>query len=350
MSPSELTVIIPTLDEEAALPGLLQNLARQSGVTMELVVADGGSADATVALAHSGSLPVNVIHCKPGRSRQLNAGANMATGEYLLFLHADSRFPEELAIRKGIDQLRRASADNASGEFAGHFSLSFRRNDAKPSLAYCYYESKARLNRRGCSHGDQGILISRRLFREAGPFTESCQLLAETRLADQLRQQGQWLLLTPEILSSARRFEREGLKQRQTLNAVIMACGAAGWDHVIERIPALYRLQRQTAALSVRPFLAIINAEIKKLSPADLRRFWEQIGTYVRDNAWQIAFCMDVRRRFNRNGGELNGELSILDFYDRHGSRFIANRLGTRCATVLTRIWFRFMLGSRGKC
>jgi len=348
MNPVELTVIIPTLDEEAALPGLLENLARQSDVTMELVIADGGSSDATVALAHSGSLPVNVIRCDPGRSRQLNAGANVATGEYLLFLHADSRFPDELAIRKGIDQLRRASAGNASGEFAGHFSLTFRRNDSKPSLAYCYYEMKARLNRRGCSHGDQGILISRRLFREAGPFTEGCQLLAETRLADQLRHQGQWLLLTPEILSSARRFEREGLKQRQTLNAVIMACGAAGWDHVIERIPALYRLQHQTAALSVRPFLAIINAEIKKLPPAAARSFWEQIGTYVRDNAWQIAFYLDICRRFNRNGGKLDGELFLLDFYDRHGSRFIATRAGTLCATLLTRIWFRFMLGRQG--
>src|ERR1700674_5517741 len=81
--------------------------------------------------------------------------------------------------------------------------------------------STGRHGRRECTHGDQGFLLRRGFFNAVGPFEESLPMLAETRFAEAVRNRGEWLLLPAEIQTSARRFEIEGLRERQTLNAII---------------------------------------------------------------------------------------------------------------------------------
>ena len=160
-------------------------------------------------------------------------------------------------MRGAIDYLRQASSASGGRLFAGHFGLRFRRSSSDHSLAYRYYESKARLNRAGCAHGDQGILIPAEFFRKSGGFDESCGLLAETRFADRLREQGAWLLLPREITTSARRFETEGMKERQTLNAVIMALAAADRYDIVRSLPDLYREQEKSAKLDLQPLFRV---------------------------------------------------------------------------------------------
>ncbi|MGH6661439.1 MAG: glycosyltransferase, partial [Rhodospirillales bacterium] len=86
-----ISVVIPTLEEAQRLEPLLVALAKEP-VAHEVIVADGGSSDATRAVAIAAG--AKIVITPPGRGRQLRAGATRARGDVLLFLHADTRFPE----------------------------------------------------------------------------------------------------------------------------------------------------------------------------------------------------------------------------------------------------------------
>ncbi len=339
MKRPELTIIIPTLNEEKTLRQTLENLSCQQDVSLEVIVVDGGSSDATRQLATAACPGATVLAGTPGRSRQLNAGAATARGEFLLFLHADSRFISPLALRRGIDELRAAAASRST-PVAGRFSLTFGRSGAGPSLGYRFFELKARLDRPGCSHGDQGFLVPRDLFAHEGPFDERCELLAQTRFADRMLAQGQWQRLTPEIVTSTRRFEAEGLGERQTINAVIMACGAAGRDELIAEIPGLYREHGVCGKLAAGSLLARLGQLVDGLPPDEKSAFWQKVGDYVLGNAWQCAFFLDV---LFGTAGTVDGRAGtpVLKLFDRHVFRLIDNRVGKRVGLVLVEGWFR---------
>lgn len=344
MNSVEITVIIPTLNEESVLLQTLESLGRQQRVTMEIIVVDGGSTDASRQIARESLQPVRVMVTPPGRSRQLNAGAARAQGEYLLFLHADSWFPDPLAIRKGIDQLRHAARQAPASPAGGHYSLTFARNSSPPSTGYTYYERKARLSRPGCCHGDQGFILSRTLFNLTGPFSEQGELLAQTRYADRLRSNGQWLRLEAEIISSARRFESEGLYRRQMLNAVIMACGAAGRDDFLQKIPDIYRQQGEISRISLKPFLRQVDKLIAALPAREKQVLWQRIGGYAVDNAWQAAFFLDIVAGFGQKDGRLVDQTPLLQLYDRYLHRMLNNRMGRVCAQYAVRCCFSLAL------
>lgn len=340
MNRPELSVIIPTLNEANTIGGTLANLACQQEISPEVIIVDGGSDDATREIAGAEWPGAIVLTGTAGRSRQLNRGAASARGEFLLFLHADSRFSSPRALRQGIDELRRAAGHGSSPRVAGRFSLVFARSSAAPSLGYRFFELKARLARPCCSHGDQGFLVPRPLFSREGPFDERCELLAQTRFADRLGAQGRWLLLTPEIVTSARRFETEGLSERQTINAVILACGAAGRDDLVAEIPVLYREQATCGRLATAPILARLGQRIDRL-PADERHaFWHKVGNYVLENAWQGAFFLDVLLGLARPGRGIDGA-PFLRFFDRYVFRRIDTRAGRSMARLLVTGWFR---------
>lgn len=347
----ELSIVIPTFNEEVSLATALASIARQKQIEMEIIVADGDSTDLTSAVLQACPLRKLFLNSAVrNRAEQLNAGAALAKGEYLLFLHADSSFPDEYALRKGVDALR-AAASSGNRSYAGHFRLKFGRLATAPSLGFAYYERKASLNRAGCAHGDQGIVLPTELFAAAGPFSTGCPLLAETRFADRLREQGVWLLLPADILTSARRFEAEGLQERQTLNAVIMALGAVGQEQLINGMPNIYREQSRSEYLDIYPLLKLIGQEITVLSRQERRIFWLRIGAYARDNAWQIPFFLDVRREFRTGDVAGDNGWSWLDRYERFCRILPGNRPGAYCAGLVARFWFKsqlFRAGGRG--
>ena len=318
----ELSVIIPVLNEAGTLPELFRTLAAQRDVEPEIIVCDGGSTDGTVELAlrlaRDLPFPVLVTRSEPGRAQQLNAGVAASRGEVLLFLHADSLFRDRTAFRKGLNLLASAIADKGHDRFAGHFALRFDRQDNVPSWGYYHFECKARLDRRECTHGDQGFLLRRSFFETVGPFDASIPMLAETRLAEAVRTCGTWLLLPAEIHTSARRFESEGLLERQTLNAIITNFADMGWEAFFRELPQIYGSRENIRRLDLPAFLRRTGELMAALPPHDRRRLWRETGRYVRDNAWQIALLLDTRRNFRRGIPAGAGKLSLLRFYDRY--------------------------------
>ena len=192
----ELSVIVPLYNEAGTIEGLFRTLKAQNDVEFELVCCDGGSTDATAEqirlLAAAAPFPVVFTGCGQGRGRQLNCGVAASRGDLLLMLHADSTFADRYALRKGLDLLTAAMTAKGDDRLAGHFALRFDC-DSSRSPGYYYYESKARLDRSGCTHGDQGILLPRSFFAACGPFDETLPMLEDTYLAETIRRRGQWL-------------------------------------------------------------------------------------------------------------------------------------------------------------
>lgn len=345
----EVSVIIPTLREAPLLVPLIDMLARQRDVALEVILSDGCSRDGSIELAQRAAdavaAPVIIVTGEPGRGGQLNRGAAEGRGEFLLFMHADSCLPDPRSLRLSLDHLRMTAVDRG-GPVAGKFRLCFVRSGADHPFGYYYHESKTRLLRRECTHGDQGLLVPRPLFSRLGPFDESCSMLAETRMADAILDEGRLCLLPSEIHTSARRFEAEGLPERQTLNAIIMNFAALDWQLFFREIPSLYPRQDQASPLPLRQLLRRIGALIGTLPLRERLSLWYRTGGYVRSNAWQLAFACDSLRNFRRGMPPGAGETPFLSIYDRHIEALTTNKGASLLTSLLVRCWF-FLKASR---
>src|SRR4051795_10370270 len=225
--PMPLSAIIPTLNAADCLPALLTELRAR---VPEIVVADGGSADDTASLVKTaGALVVNAPR---GRGNRLGAGAAAASGDWLLFLHADCRLGAgwDPAVRGFI------AAPDAAGR-AGYFA--FALDD--PSSAARRLE---RIVRWRCSllalpYGDQGLLISRRLYNAVGGFA-TIPLMEDVDLVRRLGPRRLAPLPVP-LYSSARRYLGEGYIRRPLRNLFCLSLYFAGVKP--RHIAQLYGLQ-----------------------------------------------------------------------------------------------------------
>jgi rSAM/selenodomain-associated transferase 2 len=341
----ELSVIVPVLNEAATLPALFRTLTVQERVTLELVLSDGGSTDDTIEVAHRlgehAPFPVIVVTGERGRGRQLNAGAAASSCATLLFLHADSHFVNHRALRSGLDLLGEEIRARGDERVAGHYPLRFARHDQALSVGYYFYECKARLDRRECTHGDQGLMLRRGFFAEVGPFDEALAMVAETRLAEEVRGRGKWLLFPPAIFTSARRFESEGLYERQVLNAIIMNFAAQGWETFFRELPAIYASHDRCGRIALAPMLRAIRRLIGALPMRERVSLWYATGDYVLSHAWQVPFFLDIRHNFRRGILPGQGKTNFLSFHDRHLKYLMEHAPGRLAATCLTWLWFR---------
>lgn len=347
MSQLALSIIVPLLNERQTLPVLLDMLARQTGVRFEVILVDGGSTDGSRELiaARQASSPfaLRLLETAAGRARQLNLGAGQAATGLLLFLHVDSWFSDPTALRQAL-AVYRAALDRQPGRLVGgHFQLQFQRTSSPYSFGYYFWEWKARLARVDCIHGDQGLLMTKEIFQQVGPFNEAAVIAEENLLTEKLRQSGDWILLPALLLTSARRFESEGLAVRQTLNALLMNFAEIGWNDFFDRAGEVYRLQGQTEQLRLGPFLALIDELLEALPPGERRRLWLATGAYVRRHAWQIPFALDARRAYRRRLPVGEGTLPLLALHDRWFDRLTANRVGCVAVAGLTWGWFRWL-------
>jgi rSAM/selenodomain-associated transferase 2 len=191
-----ISVIIPTLDEAYSLGATLGALTRlEQGKRVEVIVADGGSTDATREIAEGHG--VRVISAARGRGAQMHAGATAARGDVLWFLHADT-IPSPDAAARILDALR---LDR--GIVGGNFAISFdgtRR--AARFLTWLYPQ----LRKLGLCYGDSAIFVRARVYRELGGF-QPFPIFEDLDLVRRLRKRGRLVHLRAQVVTSSRRFE-----------------------------------------------------------------------------------------------------------------------------------------------
>jgi rSAM/selenodomain-associated transferase 2 len=194
---TKLSIIMPVLDESADIETALAALApfRQRGV--EVVVVDGGSRDATPEFARP--FADRVIAAPRGRSLQMNAGAAIAQGDVFLFLHADTRLPED-ADRLLLDGLA------SSGRSWGRFGVRF---DDGGLLCVVAAMMNLRSRLTGIATGDQALFVTRAAFDKAGGFPPIA-LMEDVALSARLKRASKPLALRARVTTSARRWKAQG--------------------------------------------------------------------------------------------------------------------------------------------
>jgi hypothetical protein len=323
------------------------NLSAQRGFTFEIILCDGGSTDGSLQLSREHAehvpYPVELIKTPPGRGTQMNAGVNKSASDLLLFLHADSRLFGNNGLCEAVSAFRR-SLDTSECILAARFGLRFSRQNSLPSLAYTFYEAKARLNRADCIRGDQGLMISRAAFDHLGRFDTSLPFLEDVRLAGKVANNGHWLLLPAELMTSTRRFEQEGFYERQVINAIIANAVAIGWNEFFTALPDLYRTPCDSGRIDLFPFLEGIRKLLTDKPDPWRRTFWQDTGRHVAENAWQLCFWLDVHRAFNAGRGPGEVRPRCLQFYCNRLEPLFKTAFAGWLARKAVQIWFRLML------
>jgi rSAM/selenodomain-associated transferase 2 len=208
-----VSIIIPALNEAAGIGACLQSLRPQRPA--QLIVVDGGSTDGTAAAAADADL---VLSSPPGRARQMNTGAARATGEWLLFLHADCTLAPG-----ALDEAARLLA--RPGVVAGCFTLTVQADGPLyRSIDAC---AAARVRLTGLAYGDQGLFLRRRDFERLGGFP-AVRFMEDVWFSRTLRRQGRVVVARARVFVSPRRWQRAGLVRQTLRNWTLTALAAAG--------------------------------------------------------------------------------------------------------------------------
>lgn len=212
-----ISVVIPTLNAEAGLAAAMTALvpATVEGLVKEVVVVDGGSDDRTLKIADQAG--ATIVACEKGRGRQLAAGADAARQPWLLFLHADTVLEpgwerEAAAFIERVETGRRTSS-------AAAFRLAFDDIGLRPRLLEMAVAVRCATFR--LPYGDQGLLISRGLYREAGGFRD-LPLMEDVDLVRRLGR-SRTTMLRATAVTSAARYRRDGYVLRPLRNLTCLS-------------------------------------------------------------------------------------------------------------------------------
>lgn len=194
-----LSIVIPVLNEGQQVDACLARLSGLRGAGHEIIVVDGGSTDQTAEQARS--YADVVLSSRPGRAGQMNAGAATATGDVLLFLHADSALPDHAA-----QHITRAMMQ--SGKRWGRFDV--RMSNDRPMLRLVTALMNLRSRFTGIATGDQGLFVERGLFQSVGGFP-AIPLMEDIALSARLKKIERPICLRATITTSSRRWEKHGI-------------------------------------------------------------------------------------------------------------------------------------------
>ncbi|MBX9914718.1 MAG: TIGR04283 family arsenosugar biosynthesis glycosyltransferase [Pseudomonadaceae bacterium] len=193
-----LSIIIPALNEAAHLPRLLAQLAPLRADGAQVIVADGGSSDGSPQLLTE---LAQWLSAPRGRARQMNAGAAIASGEVLWFVHADSQLPAN------ADRLIAAAL--ADGQHLwGRFDVLISGQPWMLKVVARMINWRSRLS--GIATGDQGIFVLRSTFESLGGFAE-LPLMEDVQLCTQLRRISKPACIRQRLTTSGRRWETRGV-------------------------------------------------------------------------------------------------------------------------------------------
>ena len=241
LSGENISVVIPTLNEAAHIAARISELRAVSGI--EVIVVDGGSADGTLDRALAAG--ARAYSSPPGRARQMNLGAAMARSPILLFLHADTRLPQDFA-----ESVRWTLA--LEGVVAGAFELRIESARRPLDLAQGGPEQRrtgrglrlierlanVRSRRLQMPYGDQALFLTAEAFRQSGGFPE-IPLMEDFNFVRRLKRRGRIAIVPAPVLTSARRWMKRGILRQTLLNQALI-CGCllgvsperlARWHH-----------------------------------------------------------------------------------------------------------------------
>jgi len=207
-----LSVIIPVLCEEALINDAISRLkGMASDDAVEIIVVDGSAERETIRVVSDSN--VKGIASKKGRARQMNAGAEAALGDVLLFLHADTELPP--------DGLQRISRTRRAARFVGGaFDLAIDEQGPLFRIIERTASLRSRLTR--VPYGDQAIFVKRDYFVAIGGY-EELPLMEDVDLMRRIRRRGDKIFIIPEkVKTSGRRWKKEGVVRRTLRNRAIM--------------------------------------------------------------------------------------------------------------------------------
>jgi len=206
---AKISVIIPTLDEEDRIKLTLQNVYKES--PHEVIVVDSGSSDKTVELAAAAGACTVVK--RSSRGTRLNTGASMSTGDILLFLHADTRLPENYPelIKDALEK---------TGTAGGAFLL----NIDHPAFGFRIIEKAVQLRSVlfKLPFGDQAVFIRAELFQRLGGFAE-LPIMEDVNLVRRMSRLGSLAIIPAPVITSPRRWLAMGIVRTTVINQLIMA-------------------------------------------------------------------------------------------------------------------------------
>jgi rSAM/selenodomain-associated transferase 2 len=196
---AKLSIIIPVLDEGESIAAALDALSDLRALGVEVIVVDGGSRDATIQRARLRA--DRVISAPRGRALQMNAGAQKAAGDVLMFLHADTQLPADAdhLVLNGLER---------SGRVWGRFDM--RIAGGHPLFPVIGWLMSVRSRVTGIATGDQAIFVRRAAFETAGGFA-AIPLMEDIALCKRLKRVSRPLCLRDRAVTSGRRWEQNGV-------------------------------------------------------------------------------------------------------------------------------------------
>ncbi len=232
VAPHGISVIIPALNEAHHIADTLKTVGLEKN--REVIVVDGGSKDHTVSIAKN--LGAKIIRGSPPRSRQMNQGAGAASGDVLLFLHADTRLSENFD-RHVLDALAQP------GVVAGAFEL--RINSPNPSLRLIERMANWRSRYFQMPYGDQAIFMFSNVFRQMGGFP-NIPIMEDFELIRRLQKKGDVKTLPVPVMTSPRRWINHGILKTTLINQLVILSYFMGAS--TDTLVRLYRRKKGISA------------------------------------------------------------------------------------------------------
>lgn len=205
---AQISVIIPVLNEARTLSKTIFTV--QTAFNIEIIVVDGGSEDETEKIAQK--LGAKVLFSQSGRAKQMNRGAEVATGEILLFLHGDTRLPihYDRYIREAL-----ASPKTVAGAFE------LKIEGDRRGMRFIEKMVKARSRIFSLPYGDQAIFLKTSTFREIGGF-KNIPIMEDFDLIQQLKKRGKITIVPLPVITSGRRWQKLGVFKTTLINQIII--------------------------------------------------------------------------------------------------------------------------------
>ncbi len=222
-----IAVVIPALDEAESIEAAVASALESADPEIEVLVADGGSRDATAARARAAG--ARVLACPAGRAQQQQAGWQASRGEVVLFLHADTRLPSgwAAALRAGLQD---------ASVVGGAFQLRFAPRG--PALAVIEWGARLRSRWLGLPYGDQGLFVRRDVLAAIGGLP-AVPILEDLDLVRAMRRRGRLVLLPLAAVTSSRRYRQHGVLRTWWSHTLTLAAWRLDIDR--ERLAAWLR-------------------------------------------------------------------------------------------------------------